>query len=124
MPFIINDRVIGNHIRAARERKRLSQAKCAALMDISVSYFGRLERGVVRINIEKLLEISSLLDVSAADLLDHCCEQVSESIPSSPQNGYAEEIMKMVDTTSAQTIEMMYELCKTAYQKLEHKKSR
>ena len=60
MPVIVNDAIIGNHVRSARKAKKLSQSACAALMNISVSYFGRIERGVVRLNLERLIEKSAI----------------------------------------------------------------
>lgn len=82
MPVIVNDAIIGNHVRSARKAKKLSQSACAALMNISVSYFGRIERGVVRLNLERLIEISNLLDVPITTLLDHCSQNVdTEAAP-------------------------------------------
>lgn len=61
--------VIGQLIRNARLKKKISQEKLALICDIDRSYLGRIERGEVNITIEKLYEIATALDVDAKKLI-------------------------------------------------------
>ncbi|OTG96015.1 transcriptional regulator [Acinetobacter sp. ANC 4654] len=61
--------VIGQLVRNARLKKKISQEKLALICDIDRSYLGRIERGEVNITIEKLYEIATALDVDAKKLI-------------------------------------------------------
>lgn len=63
MAVTIKDNVIGNHIKAARKKSGLTQANVADELDVSISYYSRIECGEVRINLERLLEICVLLKI-------------------------------------------------------------
>lgn len=66
----IANQSIGKRIRAARKSRGMTQEKLAELMKISVAYYGRLERGEKTINLERLTEISQLLNVPIGQLLE------------------------------------------------------
>ena len=68
--MIIDYKVIGARIKETRRNKRITQEQIAEYLDISVSYTSRLERGVEKINLETLVKISALLEVSPSFLLD------------------------------------------------------
>ena len=121
MPLTINDKVIGNHIQTARRNKHLTQAQCAAHLDVSVSYYGRLERGKVRINLERLLEISHFLEVPITSLLDHCYKDIVYSDEPIGGNPVYDELKSMIDSASSETLELMYALCKIIFERVENK---
>ncbi|WP_339673925.1 helix-turn-helix transcriptional regulator [uncultured Zhongshania sp.] len=60
---------LGAKIRAMRNRKGFSQDGLALQCGLDRSYMGRIERGEVNITVEKLYQISELLDCEPADLL-------------------------------------------------------
>ena len=68
--MIIDYKIIGARIKDTRKMKKITQEKIAEYLDISVSYTSRLERGAEKINLETLVKISALLEVSPSFLLD------------------------------------------------------
>lgn len=60
---------IGNRIRDIRKLKKISQADIAAELDISITAFSKIERGLTNLSINRLDEISKLLNVSIITLL-------------------------------------------------------
>lgn len=122
MPVIVNDAIIGNHVRSARKAKKLSQSACAALMNISVSYFGRIERGVVRLNLERLIEISNLLDVPITTLLDHCSQNVDTEAAPPSEDARIEQLLEMFRVAGPETADLMFALCETTFGKMEHRR--
>lgn len=66
----VANKSIGRRIHAARKARGLTQERIAELMRISVAYYGRLERGEKTINLERLTEISQLLQVPMSQLLE------------------------------------------------------
>lgn len=62
-------RTVGHRIVARRRVVRLSQAKLAEKIDVSVETMGRIERGKSSLTVERLIEIARILGCDAADLL-------------------------------------------------------
>ena len=114
----IDDKVIGRHIQAAREKKNMSQAQLATLLDISTSYMSRVECGRNRINLEKLMEISAVLGIHYSEILEGCSSQ-SLPTPSSQISPTQERLQQLSSKASPATLEVMCELCETLYRKLD-----
>ena len=55
--------IIGRNIKAARERLNLSQAQVAEMLDLSVRFYGKIERGQERPPLERIAQISEKLSV-------------------------------------------------------------
>lgn len=82
---------IGSRIKAARERKHLTQEDLAAIVDLSPTHISVIERGVKPPKLETFVNIANALGVSAdmllQDVVDHSAEGVSSSL--------AADIMKL-----------------------------
>jgi len=65
----MNQKVIGRRIKAAREKKKLTQEQLAELVDLSPMHVSVIERGVKLPKLETLVNIANVLDVSADVLL-------------------------------------------------------
>ena len=75
---------IGSRIKAARERKHLTQEDLAAIVDLSPTHISVIERGVKPPKLETFVNIANALGVSAdmllQDVVDHSEEGVSSSL--------------------------------------------
>lgn len=60
---MISYKVIGEHIKEARIRKHLTQAEAADMIGISATYYGKIERAIIRPNIDKLADISEAFNI-------------------------------------------------------------
>lgn len=60
---------IGQQIRAARLRRKMTQAQLAETADLSVPYISHVERGKKRVSLDALLRISQALEVTVDQLL-------------------------------------------------------
>lgn len=65
----MNQKAIGRRIKAAREKKQLTQEQLAELVDLSAMHVSVIERGVKLPKLETLINIANVLDVSADVLL-------------------------------------------------------
>ena len=65
----MNQKAIGRRIKAAREKKQLTQEQLAELVDLSTMHISVIERGVKLPKLETLINIANVLDVSADVLL-------------------------------------------------------
>ena len=62
--------VIGQRIKKARLAKNYTQELLAEKVDISVAFLSRVERGSSHINLKRLSQLCTLLDVSEGYLLN------------------------------------------------------
>lgn len=60
---------IGSRIKAAREKKKLTQEELAALLDMSTTHISVIERGVKPPKLETFIRIANVLGVSSDYLL-------------------------------------------------------
>ena len=73
----VSYKVIGRHIQEARKRMKLTQREIAEKLNMSDTYYGKIERGECRTNLERLAQISVLLNVPLEDLISGCMENLS-----------------------------------------------
>ncbi|MGP9635154.1 helix-turn-helix domain-containing protein [Halomonas sp. AOP43-A1-21] len=62
-------KTLGSNIRKKRKEEGFSQEAFALAVGIDRSYMGRIERGEVRITVEKLYELAAVLHCEPAYLL-------------------------------------------------------
>lgn len=78
---LINYRLIGRHIKAARKARRMTQEMLAEKMDVSLGYIGQIERGAKLINLERLAQICLILQVPIEDMIAGCVDKELDDIP-------------------------------------------
>lgn len=54
--------LIGQNIKAVRQNRQVSQEQMAEILGVSVSYLSRIERGAKKINLDRLGQISEILN--------------------------------------------------------------
>lgn len=119
MAVTINDKVIGNHIESARKRAKLTQAHMADQMDMSVSYYSRIECGEVRINLERLMEICVLLGVQPQTVLKHCCSALDGIEDPPDADPLIIDMQRMINSASPETLKTLHATCAALYAQLE-----
>lgn len=71
--------LLGNRIRAAREKKGITQEELADRINISPSHISVIERGVKTARIDTVVRIANELDVSSDYLLQDLVKRSRES---------------------------------------------
>lgn len=98
---------IGSRIKAARERKHLTQEDLAAIVDLSPTHVSVIERGVKPPKLETFVNIANALGVSAdtllQDVVDHSVEGVSSSLASDIMKLPPNERSRMINAVRALT---------------------
>lgn len=62
--------VFGQHLRALRKGRKLTQEELAERADLGVNIIGRLERAIIAPGLVTILKLSVALGVPARELLD------------------------------------------------------
>ena len=70
----IDYNIMGERIKKARLEKQLTQENIAEKLDVSVAFLSRIERGSSHINLKRLQQLCSILDVSEGYLLSGTSE--------------------------------------------------
>ena len=87
-------KAVGQRIKAAREKKNLTQEDLAALVEISPTHMSVIERGAKIPRLDTFVAIANVLEVSAdsllIDVVEHAAvnvaSELSASIESLPHN--------------------------------------
>ena len=96
--------VIGQRIRQARLAKNLTQEELSEKLDVSVAFLSRIERGNSHINLKRLTQICSILDVSEGYIL---------SGSSSNSDSYLKkEFSDLLKSCSADKQRLIYKIAK------------
>lgn len=84
--------IIGERLKKARINKNLTQEQLAEQLDVSVAFLSRVERGNVKINLNRLSQICDILDISISYILtgarsnskDYLSDDFSDLLKSCP----------------------------------------
>lgn len=101
----MNQLALGQRIKAAREKKHMTQEELAAAVDYSVDHMSVIERGVKTPKLDKLVDIANVLGVGTDDLLQDNLDAatklqasiVSESISQLPPEDQR-KVLKVLET--------------------------
>lgn len=77
-------RAVGQRIRAAREKKNLTQEELAARVEISPTHVSVIERGTKIPRMDTFVAIANVLEVSAdsllVDVVDHAVDSAASEL--------------------------------------------
>ena len=62
--------IIGQRLKKARQSKHLTQEDLAEKLNVSVAFLSRIERGSSHINLKRLNQICSILEISEGQILN------------------------------------------------------
>ena len=100
----VDYKLIGERIKIKRRSKKITQEKLAELLDVTVGYVGQLERGITKINLDRLSEIADVLDTDITVLLG------GSSYYSS--NYLSDDIARLIDKLSIRDRALLYDILK------------
>ena len=84
----MDTKAVGQRIKAARERRGLTQEELAALVNISPTHVSVIERGAKTVRMDTFVAIANVLEVSAdsllIDVVDHAASELSDAIERLP----------------------------------------
>ena len=97
-------KAVGQRIKAAREKKNLTQEDLAALVEISPTHVSVIERGTKIPRMDTFVVIANVLEVSAdsllVDVVDHAANSVASELSAAIENLPHNEkmhILKVID---------------------------
>ena len=108
----VSYKIIGRHIRAARKASNLTQEQVAEAMKFSVAHYGRLERGEREINMERLAQLSVLLNTPIERLVEGCVPGAPTIISEKTQeNPFLNRMAHYARFCKEETLQRMLKVC-------------
>lgn len=104
---------LGRHIRSARAQLKLRQEDVANLAGVSLSYYGRLERGKVRPTVERLGRVCHALKIPLSVALLGVDEPLDiEKVSGTPTDAeFIEYFTRIKDRVSDKAKIVMMRIC-------------
>lgn len=100
---------LGRHIREARKARSMTQEMLAERLGMTIGHLGKIERGERMINLERLAEISVLLQTPIELFIVGCVSQELGRL--APENIETEQIGQVFETLlkgrSPKTVELV-----------------
>lgn len=100
----LDSTIIGQRIKQARLNKNMTQEKLAEKLDVSVTFLSRIERGTIVLNLKRLSEICSILEISEGEILNG-------AIPNS-NNYLTSEFSNLLKNCPADKARLIYDIAK------------
>lgn len=111
----IEYKVIGRNIRLARKAKKMTQEAVAEAIDMSPQHFGKVERGDRTINLQRLGQLSVLLDVPLESFVTGCVVDDHEPVLSGRlqhSEAFMEGMENLTKGCSEKALRLMLRICK------------
>lgn len=117
---VINDKLIGSRIRAARLQYGFTQEQAASKLQVTEAYWSRIENGRARINLERLYDICQLFHLNEMSLLEGCCSELSNGDKEAYTDPHVLKLLDLLNHSSPSTLKMMAKVCQTIYEESEN----
>ena len=66
----IDFNILGKRLKEARKKKGLTHEQLVEELGVSIAYLSKVETGKIHINLERLSQICSLLDITEGEILN------------------------------------------------------
>lgn len=97
-------KIIGERIRKARVDSNLTQENLAEKLDVSVAFVSRIECGTTHINLTRLSEICSILNIDEG--------QIINGVSTDSKNYLSDEFNELLKTCPKETQKLIYDVAK------------
>ena len=94
--------LLGSRIRAVRKKRKMSQDQLAEKINTTREYISKIERGIVNIGVDRLMEFCTALDVLSTNLL-------TEKTPAEGVDT-REALHKLLTRATEQDLKLIYKL--------------
>ena len=97
-------KVIGDRIRKARIDGNLTQENLAEKLDVSVAFVSRIECGTTQVNLTRLSEICSILNIDEGQILN--------GVSTDSKNYLSDEFNELMKSCPKETQKLIYDVAK------------
>lgn len=106
-------KIIGERIRKSRAERNLTQEILAEKLNVSVTYIGRIECGTTHLNLARLSEICSILNIEEGSILN--------GTSTDAKNYLYDEFNELLNDCPKETRKLIYDIAKLVIQQQKQK---
>lgn len=106
-------KIIGERIRKSRAEKNLTQEILAEKLNVSVTYISRIECGTTHINLARLSEICSILNIEEGSILNGTSTDAKSYL--------YDEFNELLNDCPKETRKLIYDIAKLVIQQQKQK---
>lgn len=106
-------KIIGERIRKSRAERNLTQEILAEKLNVSVTYISRIECGTTHINLARLSEICSILNIEEGSILN--------GTSTDAKNYLYDEFNELLNDCPKETRKLIYDIAKLVIQQQKQK---
>lgn len=96
--------IIGERIKSARNKSKLTQENLAEKLDVSVAYLSRVECGDTKINLKRLNQICEIFGITEGEILN--------GVSTNSKNYLSENFAKLLEKCSPEKAKLIYNIAK------------
>lgn len=97
-------KLIGSRLKQARLNKKLTQESLAEILDVSVAFLSRVERGSLDISLKRLSQICEILGVTEGNILN--------GTSTTSRNYLNNDLSNLLKNCPPDKLKLVYELTK------------
>lgn len=106
-------KIIGERIRKSRAERNLTQEILAEKLNVSVTYISRIECGTTHLNLARLSEICSILNIEEGSILN--------GTSTDAKNYLYDEFNELLNDCPKETRKLIYDIAKLVIQQQKQK---
>ena len=111
--MVLDYKIIGERIRKSRAEKNLTQEILAEKLNVSVTYISRIECGTTHLNLSRLSEICSILNIDEGTILNGTSTDAKSYLYN--------EFTELLKDCPKETRKLIYEIAKLVIQQQKRK---
>ena len=97
-------KLIGSRLKQARLEKKLTQENLAEMLDVSIAFLSRVERGSLDISLKRLSQLCEILEVTEGNILN--------GSSTTSQNYLSGDLSILLKNCPPDKLKLIYELSK------------
>lgn len=110
---MISNKVIGMHIKAARDAAQMTQEQVSEKLSLSVGHYGHIERGTRPASLDVLDKLCHLFQVRLEDLLAGAMTDAHKIVGSREPQNFAAQFEELARGCPDDLTQIMLDVCKS-----------
>lgn len=108
---------IGRHLRKAREKKNLTQARVGEMLGIAENTYNCMERGKLPLNLKRIIQLCEIYEITPGSVLDDCSEGLmgNAPLPADTEGEDKQELRLLIDKCSDKTAHLINAIAQATY---------
>lgn len=116
---------IGQHLRAARKSRGLTQAKVSEMLNVAENTYSNIERGSQKPSLSRIIQLCEIYSIKPSSVLDDCSDTLItlRDTQYKEDNPDKKELHLLINKCSEETAKILRVTAQAIYQSFDQKKT-